>query len=286
MSPSRPPLSVNQRRALAEFLRARRTRLTPAEVGLPPGPARRGGGLRREDVAVLAGVSVTWYTWLEQARPINPSPAVLQAIARTLRLSADETAHLFALAGPHFQTPTPDPPAALQHLVHSQHGSPAFLVDRRWDLMTWNSAAEAVWCFSAVPPGERNKAWLSFHPFVRDRLADWPGHARRVISELRGSSTALADDSRFAVVLGRLMNEHPEAAYWWRSGEVRARVGGHKIFEHPIAGRLVFDEVILRPASAPDLQLSLQIPAPGGDTAARLAALLAGSTELGGRARY
>jgi transcriptional regulator with XRE-family HTH domain len=278
VSPNRPQLSVNQRRALAEFLRARRARLTPVEVGLPAGSARRGGGLRREEVAVLAGVSVTWYTWLEQARPINPSPAVLRAISTTLRLSADETAHLFALAGPRSEAPTTEPPPALQDLVDSQHGSPAFLVDRRWDLMTWNSAAEAVWHFSAVPPGERNKAWLSFHPFVRDRLADWPAHARRVISELRGSSTALVDDARFAVVLARLMKDHPEAAHWWRAGEVRPRVGGHKVFDHPIAGRLVFDEVILRPALAPDLQLSIQIPAPGSDTAARLATLLAGPT--------
>jgi transcriptional regulator with XRE-family HTH domain len=271
--------TAGRRQALADFLRARRARLTPADVDLPPGAARRSAGLRREEVAVLAGVSVTWYTWLEQARPINASPSVLRAIARTLRLSRDETEHLLELAepaAPAAPAAVPaDPPAALQDLVDSQFPAPALLLDRCWDLVAWNRGSEALWGFSAIPREERNMAWLMFHPYIQERLLDWPGHARRVVGELRAGSVALVDDSRFAAVLDRLRTTYPEVDRWWAAGEVRSRTGVRKEFDHPVAGRVVLDEVILRPASAPDLQLAVLVPARDGDTADRLTALIA-----------
>jgi transcriptional regulator with XRE-family HTH domain len=267
-------LTTNQRRALADFLRARRAGLSPADVGLPAGPVRRAAGLRREEVAVLAGVSVTWYTWLEQGRAINPSESVLRAIARTLRLGPDETAHLLELAGP---SPVPgptEPSPALQDLVDGQHPAPAFLIDRRWDLVAWNEAAEAVWGYSSVPVDERNLAWLMFHPVIRVRLVDWSEHARRVVAEVRAGSAALADDARFAVVLDRLRARFPEVDRWWSAGEVSIRTGVRKVYDHPAAGRLHLDEVILRPASAPDLQLAVLMPVRGTETAERLAVLI------------
>jgi transcriptional regulator with XRE-family HTH domain len=270
------PLTENQRRVIAEFLRARRARLAPADVGLPAGGARRSAGLRREDVAVLAGVSVTWYTWLEQARPINPSVGVLAAIARTLRLTDDETAHLLELATP---GPAPSGPAgaptALQDLVDHQRPCPAVLLDRRWDLVAWNDVAEALWHYSAIPADERNVACLMFHPFIRERLTDWAEHARRVLSEVRAGSAALADDDRFGVVLDRLRSRYPEVAGWWSAAEVRSRTGVRKEFDHPVAGPLSLDEVILRPASAQDLLLTVLVPVRGTDTADRLASLTA-----------
>jgi transcriptional regulator with XRE-family HTH domain len=267
--------TASQRQALADFLRARRARLTPADVDLAPGAARRAAGLRREEVAVLAGVSVTWYTWLEQARPINASPSVLRAIARTLRLTRDETDHLLELAEPAAAAaPAAVPPPALQDLVDSQYPAPASLIDRRWDLVAWNRSSEALWHYSAIPPEERNMAWLSFHPYIQERLVDWREHARRIVGELRAGSVALTDDARFAAVLNRLRATYPEVDRWWAAGEVRSRTGVRKEFDHPVAGRLVLDEVILRPASAPDLQLAVLVPARDGDAAERLTDLI------------
>lgn len=268
-------LSVNQRQALADFLRARRAGLTPADVGMAAGGVRRSPGLRREEVAILAGVSVTWYTWLEQGRPINPSEAVLRAIARTLRLSPGETDHLLGLAAPQAAPPSAAAPSpALQDLVDGQDPAPALLIDARWDLIAWNRAAGAMWSFAEVPPAGRNLAWMTFHPFVRDKLVDWAAHARRVVAEVRDSSVTMADDPRFAAVLSRLLATSPEAAGWWSAGEVRERTGVRKEFEHPSAGRLSVDEIILRPASAPALQLVVQVPVRGTGTADRLTALL------------
>jgi transcriptional regulator with XRE-family HTH domain len=268
--------TASQRRALADFLRARRARLRPADVDLAPGPVRRAAGLRREEVAVLAGVSVTWYTWLEQARPINASAAVLRAIARTLRLNPDETDHLLELAEPAAPPPPVDGPSpALQDLVDTQFPAPAMLLDRRWDLVAWNAGAEALWSFSTVPPADRNLAWLSFHPYLRERLRDWSDHARRIVAELRAGSVALTDDPRFAAVLTRLRADHPEVDDWWAAAEVRSRTGVRKEFDHPAVGLLVLDEVILRPASAPDLQLAVLVPARDSDSADRLTALIA-----------
>jgi transcriptional regulator with XRE-family HTH domain len=267
--------TASQRRALADFLRARRARLSPAEVDLAPGPVRRAAGLRREEVAVLAGVSVTWYTWLEQARPINASVSVLRAIARTLRLSPDETDHLLELAEPSAPFATAAGPSpALQDLVDSQFPAPAMLIDRRWDLVAWNASTEALWNFSSIPPAERNMAWLTFHPYIRERLVDWSDHARRIVAELRAGSVALTDDPRFAAVLARLRTDYPEVDRWWAAAEVRSRTGVRKEFDHPVVGRLVLDEVILRPASAPDLQLAVLVPARDSDSADRLTTLI------------
>jgi transcriptional regulator with XRE-family HTH domain len=269
-------LTAGQRRALVDFLRSRRARLTPADVGLPAGSGRRTAGLRREEVAVLAGVSVTWYTWLEQGRPINPSESVLRAIARTLRLTGDETDHLLELADPGPRaTDWAMPSPALQALVDSQHPAPAVLLDPRWDVLCWNLAAEALWTLSLVPPEDRNLAWLMFHPSHRKLLVDWESHARRVVGELRASSVALADDPGFAAVVARLRATYPEVEAWWSAGEVRARTGSRKVYDHPAVGRLVLDQVVLRPASAPDLHLSVLVPDRTGDTSDRLAALLA-----------
>jgi transcriptional regulator with XRE-family HTH domain len=268
--------TASQRRALADFLRARRARLSPADVDLAPGPVRRAAGLRREEVAVLAGVSVTWYTWLEQARPINASVSVLRAIARTLRLSPDETDHLLELAEPAAPfAAAAGPSPALQDLVDSQFPAPAMLIDRRWDLVAWNASAEAVWTFSAIPPADRNMAWLTFHPYLRERLVDWPDHGRRIVAELRAGSVALTDDPRFAAVMARLRTANPEVDRWWAEAEVRSRTGVRKEFDHPVVGRLRLDEVILRPASAPDLQLAVLVPVRDSDTADRLTALMA-----------
>src|SRR5262245_49598500 len=200
-----------RRRELAECLRSRLARVLPTDVGLPDAGVRRTPGLRREEVAILAGVGVTWYTWLEQGRKINPSDEVLAAIARTLRLSAAETEHVFRLAREHAPVGQLAVPPVLRRLVDSQDPVAAILMDARWDILAWNQTADELFGYSLVPDEDRNAAWLMFAwPRVKEVLQDWPHHARRVLGALRASSAELIDDARFGAILARLRANYPE----------------------------------------------------------------------------
>src|SRR5438270_1294027 len=168
--------SKARRDELGAFLRSRRERVTPEEVGLAPGLRRRTPGLRREEVAQLAGVGVTWYTWLEQGRPINASAQVLEAVARTLRLDDSERSHLFTLAGvqdPETRVVRVCEPA-LRELVEAMDPYPALLVSARYDILAWNRAEAALkGDYSSLPERYRNVLWLLFtQPAWRELLVD------------------------------------------------------------------------------------------------------------------
>lgn len=200
-----------RRDALAGFLRARRERLTPAQVGLPPGFRRRTPGLRREEVAQLADVGTTWYTWLEQGRDVRPSAVVLDALADALRLDRDERSYLFALAGRLLPAaPVTAPVAhvspALQTVLDSLDPNPAFVRGWRWDVYAWNRAACAVFAdFAALPAGERNIVRLLFtDPQARERWEDWEGIARATLALFRADHGRHADDPAFAALIADL----------------------------------------------------------------------------------
>ncbi len=168
-----------RRDELADFLRTRRAALQPGDVGLPNGGRRRTAGLRREEVAQLAGVGVTWYTWLEQGRDVRASLDVLEALARALRLTATERTHLLLL-GRGEEPPPPKSPAervspTLKRMMKSLDPNPAFVLGRRWDYLAWNRAACAVFGdFEKVPRGARNHVWLTFmDPARRELWLDW-----------------------------------------------------------------------------------------------------------------
>src|ERR1700733_9963246 len=188
----RPGPAASRRRELGEFLRSRRERIAPEDVGLPPASRRRTPGLRREEVATLAGVGVTWYTWLEQGRDINASPQVLGSVARTLLLDPHEREHLFRLAD------TPDgagqseckalPPTA-QTLLDQLQPFPACIRNARYDILAWNSAYEFLMGdLSEVPFEERNSLW---RVFTSDRcracILDWEEGTRRMVAEYRAA---------------------------------------------------------------------------------------------------
>ncbi|MBG0830213.1 helix-turn-helix domain-containing protein [Planomonospora sp. ID67723] len=273
------PVEEVRRTALANFLRTRRAGLTPQEVGLAPGLRRRAPGLRREEVALLSGVGITWYTWLEQGRDINPSPEVLAAIARTLRLDDAATGYLFRMAG---QQP-PEGPAGsgdvsghLLDLIHAQDPAPAVIMDGCWDLRAWNAAADALYRYSDQSPEDRNVAWLMFaSPDIRVFTVGWEHHARRMLGELR-ESFARRPDERMARLLARLRGRFPEADAWLDEREVSRRAGGiTKEIRHPEAGTLLLNQIVLHPAEAPDLQVVILQPLAGTPTDLRLAGLAA-----------
>ncbi|UNO40352.1 helix-turn-helix transcriptional regulator [Streptomyces sp. MST-110588] len=257
-----------RRRVLAEFLRSRRERVTPRDAGIPAGPRRRTPGLRREEVAQLSGVSVTWYTWLEQARDITVSRQVLHSLARALLLSPAETRHLFALAGEPLPAPEAErrpgqgPGSALQQLVDALDPHPAYLVAPNWDLVAWNSAERGLIGDPADrEPAGRNLLRMVFtEPRMRTLLVDWPGQARALLGQYRASAGRHIGDPSFGRLTAWLCAHSQEFREWWNTHDVAEFRSVRRAFDHPRLGRLVFDYVKLAAVDAPGTTLVSCMP--------------------------
>lgn len=264
-------MNNERRHQMAEFLRQRRARLSPFEVGLPPGERRRTPGLRRSEIAQLAGMSVDWYTWLEQGREINVSEQVLSSLARALQLDAAETAYLLALA---FDRPAMGRPvpvsSAIQTLLDLQGVMPAFVLNYCWDVVAWNQSACAIVAdFGALPPQHRNVLWLTLtEPLMRQMLRDWPIHAQRIVAEFRMSSRRYTEDSRIQWLIQHLQEQSPEFRQWWSSYDVTERVSVRKESIHPTFGLLSFDQVVLHIHADPPLRMHVLVPVDGTPTLA------------------
>ena len=266
----------DHRAELADFLRARREAVRPEQVGLPRGATRRRTpGLRREEVAMLAGVSLTWYTWLEQGRRINASDDVLRAIGRALRLDEAGVEHLLALAQPS-ATPVEAPqeaPTALVRLITALEPAPAYVLGPRWEFLAWNSAEARLYPRLASLSGPRcNLLWVLFcDPFTRQLIVDWDIHARQALAEFRAGAAALRNDPEFDELVELLSAESVEFAAWWREHDVSAFETRIRRFHHPAAGELTFEYQQLAPVEWPGLRVVCQLPVPGDDSAERLA---------------
>ena len=267
----------DHRAELAEFLRARREAVRPEQVGLPRGATRRRTpGLRREEVALLAGVSLTWYTWLEQGRRINASDDVLRAIGRALRLDDAGIEHLLALAQPSAGSGVEAPeeaPTALVRLITAIEPAPAYVLGPRADFLAWNAAEERLYPrLAALAPPRRNLLWVLFcDPFTRELIVDWDIHARQALAEFRAGAANLRNDARFHDLIRLLGDESPEFGAWWAEHEVTGFETRLRRFHHPDAGELTFEYQQLAPVEWPGLRVVVQLPVPGDDSAQRLA---------------
>jgi transcriptional regulator with XRE-family HTH domain len=262
-----PPGDDAARRAeLADFLRKRRAALQPEEVGLPSsGGRRRTPGLRREEVALVAGVGTTWYTWLEQGRDVRASVDVLEAIARALRLSDAEREHLMLLgrgdAAPAIPAPEAASPA-LRRMVEGLDPHPAYVIGRAHDYLCWNrSMATTFGDPLDWPEGERNAVWLAFmDPARRAMLVDYEPSARRLLARFRGDLAANVGDPRFEQLIAALREGSPQFRKWWSAHEVRGSGEGTKLMNHPSGQRLVFEHATFRHAVNPEQRLVLYTP--------------------------
>ena len=270
-------VAMHRRDELAAFLRARREALRPEEVGLPPGRGRRTPGLRREEIALLAGVSVTWYTWLEQGRPINASTDVLGALARSLRLDEAGRQHLLALTARDQAEAVPDvdeAPDALVRLIASMHPAPAYVLGPRWEFLAWNEAQARLYpMIEHLSGDDRNLLWVVFaEPAARALIVDWPDQARRIMAEFRAGTAGLRTDSRVVALVDRLRAASPEFAEWWAQQDVAQFQTRVRRYHHERAGELAFEYQQLTPSEWPGLKVVCQLPLPGDDSAERLAA--------------
>ncbi|SER44940.1 Helix-turn-helix domain-containing protein [Lentzea xinjiangensis] len=249
---------ADQRRELGLFLRSRRERLTPAEAGLPRTSRRRTPGLRREELAVLAGISATWYTYLEQGRDVQASDQVLRALASALALDRPEEDHLFRLAGrapagPREAEAVSAEVAAVPALVHPH---PAYVVGATYDVLSHNEAARELF-EDVLAADEPNFArWTFTDPRARHVVIDWEPEARALLARLRTLASRHPGDERFTRLVDELHEASPQVRSWWPHYEVRAqRPTGRKRLRHPRLGAVDYAYAALHPAEQPDQTL-------------------------------
>jgi transcriptional regulator with XRE-family HTH domain len=260
------PADVLRRRELSEFLRSRRERISPSQVGVAYSGRRRTPGLRREEVAQLAGVGVTWYTWLEQGRDIKVSDQVLEAISRTLMLDRHERAHLFTLAGAtehdivtECNAITPQ----MQALLTQLEPFPAAVQNAKYDLLAYNRAySNLVTDLSTIEPDRRNCMWLMFtDPLWRSTVEDWEDASKRMVANLRGALADHVGEPGWKSFVSRLRAASPEFAELWAEHEVRAIENKGKAFKNSRVGLIRVDVTNTWLAPHPGRRLLVYTPA-------------------------
>ena len=270
---------------LGEFLRACRANTTPEAAGIDPGPvSRRVRGLRREEVALLAGVSVDYYTRLEQGRHSTPSASVVEALGRALGLDTAGRAHLADLARavrrprerPRPQRVRP----AVRQLVASLVDHPAFIVGRRTDVLASNALARALMVdWDALPPRERNYTrWMVLDPAARTAYPDWESVAADVVGTLRLDAGRHPDDPQLNELVGELTIKSPEFRRWWEDHRVHERTHGTKRMRHPEIGDITISYEGLALPGDPDQTLFVYSTAPGSPSADNLRLLASWAT--------
>ncbi|WIX80602.1 helix-turn-helix transcriptional regulator [Amycolatopsis carbonis] len=265
-----------RRGELGAFLRSRRARITPEQVGLPLGGRRRTPGLRREEVAQLAGVGVTWYTWLEQGRDINASEQVLGAISRTLRLDPHEHSHLFTLAG------APEPPAAgecnaitpsMRKMMTQLEPFPVAVRNARCDLLGYNRAyAWLMGGVDSIPFEDRNTlVQCLLNADWRSRMLDWEQNVPRVVASFRAAMAEHVAEPSWKALVKRLKAESPLFEQLWNRHDVNSEPIRTKCYDHPEVGLLKFNFTYLYSGRRSEITVSTYTPA-DEQTAAKLPA--------------
>ncbi|MEV4355527.1 helix-turn-helix transcriptional regulator [Nonomuraea sp. NPDC049625] len=254
---------------LADFLRVRRARVTPAEVGLPGGERRRTPGLRRQEVAQLAGMSIDYYIRLEQGRGPHPSRQVLNALARALMLGRDERAHLLHLAGHAVETPRirEDVPESLLHLIGFMEEVPAYVLDARYDIRAWNPLASVLMGgLDTVSPDDRNVIrWVFMSPDIAEYLSDEEKgrFARSSVADLRAAAGRYPDDRKIQALVAEMLALSPHFAELWARYEVEIRREQRKQVTHPLVGTIDAICQVMPVPDRDDLRLVLYTTEPG-----------------------
>jgi transcriptional regulator with XRE-family HTH domain len=256
---------------IGAFIRAHRERITPESIGLPAGERRRTPGLRREELAVLCGVSATWITWLEQGRPVSASTRTLAHLATALRLSDAERTYLFRLAD------KVDPEARTNDLADAKTTevsrlvtvieAPAYVLDRQWNAVAWNDQAAKLfqaWLGNESSNGARNLLQYMFlQRSAKSFISDWEERAGRLVAEFRAECGKGMDDPPIKDLIATLQQQSDEFLQFWNAQQVVTREGGVRTFMHPTVGRISFEQMTLQLQGSPDLKLTILVEASG-----------------------
>lgn len=275
------PDNENQRyKELADFLQTRRAKILPSQVGLSSGVRRRTPGLRREEVAQLAGIGLTWYTWLEQGRSIQVSAQIVESLSRTLLLDKQERMHLYTLARqplpaniPFYQgsvSPT------LQHVLDQLTLCPSFVMDQRWNVIGWNKAACLVFGeFSNLNVRQKNMVWMMFtSAYYKKLFVDWGFHAQGMLARFRSACGQYIEDPWLLEFIQDLKRESKEFDVWWSLHDVQSNSEINKKLSHPIAGTLAFEFSSFDVSDHSSLKMIVNTPNTTTDTSMKMKSLL------------
>lgn len=274
-----------QRQELADFLRTRRARLRPSDVGLLNGTRRRTPGLRREEVALLANIGLTWYTRLEQGAPINVSPAVLANIADALQLTEHEREHLFVLAGHRAAeasiAETEHVSEVMQRVLDALDPHPAVIRGRRYDVLAWNRAACAIFGdYDTKDIWHRNSIWRFFmDPSARTCMPRSHEAASKVVAQFRAVAAKYLDDPDFQELIDVLLKGSADFRRLWSQHDVRGTTDGLKTLYHPLVGELRLEYTSFAVPGCPDMFLIAYTTAKDSEERRKLHSLLDGERE-------
>ena len=265
---------------LADFLKTRRGKILPSQVGLSSATRRRTPGLRREEVAQLAGIGITWYTWLEQGRPIHVSTQIIESLSKVLMLDKQERIHLYILANQPLPTDmlgyqgTVSP--ILQHVLDSLILCPSLITDQRWNVIAWNKAACLIFGdFCEMNVRERNIVWAMFTDTKYKQLfVDWNMHAKGLLGRFRSTCGQYIEDSWLAQFIDDLKMQSTEFNLWWPLHEIQSNSEKYKQLNHPIAGILDFEVSNFEVADNSGLKLIVHTPLSGTETNSKVRSLL------------
>ena len=257
---------INSKRLteLSEFLKSCRKRTNPEVFKLPTRPRRRNPGLSRTEVADLAGISVDWYTWLEQGRNINPSVDVLDKLAEVFQLTEPERRHLYSLTD-HTPIPTEVPDAdiqLMQRMISHLPEAPAFILRKDWQILAQNDCADKFFgTWSHLKEKDKNILYLFFtEPIFTQYLRQWQWHAKIAIRQFRAIYATEISNPAFVALIERLNNVSPQFSQWWTETDVTGRDDGRKEFDRPSLGYFDYDYTILRPAENQAIEVIAFIP--------------------------
>lgn len=265
---------------LADFLKTRRAKILPSQVGLSTATRRRTPGLRREEVAQLAGIGVTWYTWLEQGRPIQVSNQVIESLSRVLLLDKQERIHLFLLANQPIPAEIPGYQGTispiLQHVLDSLVLCPSLVTDQRWNVIGWNKAACAILGdFSKMSVRERNIVWAMFTDNKFKQLyVNWDHHAKGLLGRFRSTCGQYIEDSWLTQFIDDLKKESKEFNLWWPLHEIKSNNEVYKQLNHPVVGILEFEVSNFDISDNSGLKMIVHIPLPKTETDEKMRILL------------
>lgn len=274
---------VQPHTGLSDFLRTRRARLRPEQFGLPTVPKRHTPGLRREELAQLVGVGISWHTWLEQGRDIQVSDHVLSRLADILQLDTEERLHLFSLA--RGRVPLPAKSDGGKRSQNTPYQAildaflyPAQLIDHRLSVVAWNNSANQLFGdYSTASERERNLAWSLFmNPLQRQRFVHWERAARGCIAHLRALRDQHGDEAWVTELIADLSTSSPEFRNWWPEHEILLTCNSSSEFYHPLVGHLAFQITTLTVPQQPDWGMVVYTPLSQADTVAKLDALMRG----------
>lgn len=255
-----------RRKELGDFLQVLRQRCAPESFGFPAGSRRRTQGLRREEVAQLAGISPTWYTWIEQGREVNVSAEVLDRLAQTLQLTRTERAYLFEMADRRdpqaSETGEDDAPPSLTGLLDDIH-IPAYIMGRYWDMLAWNTQAAELfsgWLDQPHPTPPNLLRYVFLMPQARHFLVDWETRARRITAEFRADCRSRLEEPALQKLVEELTSASPEFVRFWKQHDVLERQGGRREFNHPKHSLIACLQTTLRPVEQEQLKLVMLKP--------------------------